>query len=91
MMSGLFIPDPDPNFLPIPDPGSRGSKRHLDPGSATLVVHSPGFVQPEKAAAVGGRLRIESDESEYDSEMDDFIDDTEPTVDISKEIRSIFG
>jgi hypothetical protein len=48
-------------------------------------------VQPEKAAAVGGRLRIESDESEYDSEMDDFIDDTEPTVDISKEIRSIFG
>jgi hypothetical protein len=90
MMSGLFISDPDPYFLPIPDLGSRGSKRPRIPGSATLV-HSPGFVQPEKAAAVGGRLRIESDESEYDSEMDDFIDDTEPTVDISKEIRSIFG
>ncbi len=24
--SGLFIPDPDPYFLPIPDPGSRGQK-----------------------------------------------------------------
>jgi hypothetical protein len=24
--SGLFIPDPDPDFLPIPDPGSRGQK-----------------------------------------------------------------
>ncbi len=23
---GLFIPDPDPEFLPIPDPGSRGQK-----------------------------------------------------------------
>jgi hypothetical protein len=23
---GLFIPDPDPDFLPIPDPGSRGQK-----------------------------------------------------------------
>ncbi len=22
----MFIPDPDPNFLPIPDPGSRGQK-----------------------------------------------------------------
>ncbi len=24
--SGLFIPDPDPDLLPIPDPGSRGQK-----------------------------------------------------------------
>jgi hypothetical protein len=29
---GLFIPDPDPDFLPIPDPGSRGQK---GTGSAT--------------------------------------------------------
>jgi len=36
------------------------------------------------------RQRIESD-SEYDSEMDDFIDDSEGKVDISEEIRSIFG
>ena len=48
-------------------------------------------MQSEKPTSTGGRLRIESDESEYDSEMDDFIDDTETNVDISKEIRSIFG
>jgi SPT2 chromatin protein. len=35
--------------------------------------------------------RIESD-SEYDSELDDFIvDDNDAEVDISKEISSIFG
>ncbi len=33
-MTGLFIPDPDPDFLPIPDPGSRGQKGN---GSATLI------------------------------------------------------
>jgi hypothetical protein len=31
------IPDPDANFLPIPDPGSRGQKGPGS-GSATLVV-----------------------------------------------------
>ncbi len=29
--SGLFIPDPDPDSVSIPDPGSRGSKRHRIP------------------------------------------------------------
>ncbi len=32
--SGLFIPEPDPDFLPIPDPGSKGQK---GTGSATLT------------------------------------------------------
>lgn len=36
------------------------------------------------------RQRIDS-ESEYDSEMDDFIDDSDAKVDISAEIRKIFG
>jgi len=35
-------------------------------------------------------MRIESD-SEYDSEMDDFIDDSDAKIDISAEIRNIFG
>ena len=40
----------------------------------------------------GGRNRIESDDEEdEDSEMDDFIDDSEAKMDISAEIRSIFG
>jgi len=38
------------------------------------------------------KRRIESDsEEEYDSEMDDFIDDSEDKVDIGAEIRNIFG
>jgi hypothetical protein len=37
ILSGIFIPDPDPDFLPIPDPGV---KKAPDPGSgsATLVI-----------------------------------------------------
>jgi hypothetical protein len=34
--SQIRIPDPDPDFLPIPDPGSRGQKGSVS-GSATLV------------------------------------------------------
>ncbi len=44
--SGLFIPDPDPDVWPIPDPGSRiqGSKRHRIPDpqhclKVSLVCH----------------------------------------------------
>ncbi len=33
--SGMFIPDPDLDFLPTPDPGSRGQK---GTGSATLLT-----------------------------------------------------
>ncbi len=33
--SGLFIPDRDPDFLPVPDPGV---KKALFPGSATLLL-----------------------------------------------------
>jgi hypothetical protein len=35
----MFIPDPDLDFLPIPDPGSRiqGSKKAPDPGSLILI------------------------------------------------------
>jgi hypothetical protein len=33
----LFIPDPDPDFLPIPDPGSRGQK---GTGSRIRIHHT---------------------------------------------------
>lgn len=36
-------------------------------------------------------LRIEDDDSEYDSEMDDFIDDGDEEEDVSSHIRDIFG
>ena len=58
-------------------PGER--KRHDDGGRVS-----------GRGGGGGGR-RIESDSEEYDSEMDDFIDDTDAKVDISAEIRNIFG
>ncbi len=37
----MFIPDPDPDFLTIQDPGSRGQKcTGPGPGSATLLLRS---------------------------------------------------
>ncbi len=37
LRSGLFIPDPDPDFLPFPDPGSRSQ---LSTGSRTRIRHT---------------------------------------------------
>jgi hypothetical protein len=38
----LFIPDPEPDFLLVPDPKipDPGVKKAPDPGSATLLVYS---------------------------------------------------
>ena len=54
--------------------------------TSEVMNHTNFFKVKEKSR----RQRIESD-SEYDSEMDDFIDDSGGNVDISEEIRSIFG
>lgn len=51
---------------------------------------SPEFRRKPSGSKQAKRQRIDS-ESEYDSEMDDFIDDTEANIDISAEIRNIFG
>ena len=62
---------------------SSGSKRD---NNSDKSRHLPG-----DRGRPGGR-RIESDSDEdYDSEMDDFIDDSDAKVDISAEIRNIFG
>jgi hypothetical protein len=40
MRSGWFIPDPDADFLPIPDPGVKDPDpgvKDPDPGSGTLI------------------------------------------------------
>jgi hypothetical protein len=36
---GLFIPDPDPDFLPIPDPGVKKWHRIPDPDPQHFDVH----------------------------------------------------
>uniref|UniRef100_A0A1L8DDD1 Protein SPT2 homolog n=1 Tax=Nyssomyia neivai TaxID=330878 RepID=A0A1L8DDD1_9DIPT len=47
--------------------------------------------RPEPPRPALKRARIEDDDSEYDSEMDDFIDDEPQENDYSKHIRDIFG
>ncbi|XP_030567692.1 protein SPT2 homolog isoform X2 [Drosophila novamexicana] len=44
-----------------------------------------------KPAEPGNKRRIYDDDSEYDSELDDFIDDGDCEEDISSHIRDIFG
>ena len=39
----------------------------------------------------GPKNRIESDDEDYDSEMDDFIDDSDCKIDVSAEIAKMFG
>jgi len=51
-------------------------------------------MQQSKAASASkksGKKRVIESDSEYDSEMDDFIDDGEQEVDYSSAIKEIFG
>ena len=74
---------------------SGGSKRDIN---SVESRHFPGERKRQengsrdsrRIGGSGGR-RIESDSEDYDSEMDDFIDDTDAKVDIGAEIRNIFG
>jgi protein SPT2 len=72
-------------------PVPSGSKRPRSPETrrSRLPSRSPSPELRRKSDAK--RLRIESDESDYDSEMDDFIDDSDAKFDFSAEIRNIFG
>jgi hypothetical protein len=45
--SGLFIPDSDPDFLPIPVP-DPGFKKALDPGSETKTLRKSAYLQTYK-------------------------------------------
>lgn len=47
--------------------------------------------QKPSSAASKRRILEDSDEDEYDSEMDDFIDDDDAELDYSSEIRKMFG
>jgi len=73
--------------------GSRGEKRDINSVQARSFPGEKRRPEPKKRKDdVGYKRRIESDsEEEYDSEMDDFIDDADSRVDISAEIRNIFG
>ena len=62
------------------------------PGPSRKRPRSPSPPPPAHRRSAGGRARvIESDDEEDDSDMDDFIDDSDAKMDISAQIRNIFG
>merc|ERR1712123_37644 len=72
---------------------SKGGKRDINSVEARTFPGEKRRPEPKKSKGdFGYKRRIESDsEEEYDSELEDFIDDTDSKVDISAEIRNIFG
>ncbi len=63
----MFIPDPDLDFLPIPDPGSRGQKGPdpgglverwwLNPGGGWLIMKE--MVAKQRGRWLGGEMGCE--------------------------------
>lgn len=57
---------------------------------SNFYIHYPGLMLPPITSAY--KRKYEDEEDEYDSEMDDFIDDGgEVQEEISKHIKEIFG
>merc|ERR1712212_631253 len=71
---------------------SSSGKRDVREVEARRFPGEKGYREERGGGSGGWKNRIESEsEEEYDSELDDFIDDSDAKIDISKEIRSIFG
>ncbi|CRK90550.1 CLUMA_CG004254, isoform A [Clunio marinus] len=51
----------------------------------------PREMKRPKQLQISNKRRIEDEDSEYDSELDDFIDDSDVNIDYSAEIKNIFG
>merc|ERR1719229_472367 len=71
---------------------SSSGKRDVREVEARRFPGEKGFREERGGGSGSWKNRIESEsEEEYDSELDDFIDDSDAKIDVSKEIRSIFG
>ncbi|KFQ79777.1 Protein SPT2, partial [Phoenicopterus ruber ruber] len=74
------------NLVPRPSNGQINGMRSFQ--GHRPVLHPQGLGRPP----ISYKRQIEDDDDEYDSEMDDFIEDEgEPQEEISKHIREIFG
>jgi hypothetical protein len=68
----MFVPDPDLDFLPIPDPGFRvqkgtGSRIPGESRSATLIeqkVDAPYLTAGSRRARCGFQLKIKNEKAE---------------------------
>merc|ERR1712012_248520 len=71
---------------------SSSGKRDVREVEARRFPGEKGYREERGGGSGSWKNRIESEsEEEYDSELDDFIDDSDAKIDVSKEIRSIFG
>merc|ERR1711971_303398 len=71
---------------------SSSGKRDVRQVEARRFPGEKGYREERGEGSGSWKNRIESEsEEEYDSELDDFIDDSDAKIDVSKEIRSIFG
>jgi len=71
---------------------SSSGKRDVREVEARRFPGEKGYREERGGGSASWKNRIESEsEEEYDSELDDFIDDSDAKIDVSKEIRSIFG
>ncbi|KAA0193890.1 hypothetical protein HAZT_HAZT010099 [Hyalella azteca] len=90
--SGKNLPPTKSNSLSRPpvQPTSSGLSRPAMPNKSRQFP--PADMKPLKKPSGGryGRVDSEDEDSEYDSEMDDFIDDGEPELDYSSEISKMF-
>ena len=76
-------------FVPFPPPDAPPFRRNVEDGAARW----DSLMQKSKASAnkKSSKKRVIDSDSEYDSEMDDFIDDGDAGVDVSSMIKDIFG
>ena len=100
--SSINKPSPTPKGRPLLPSDAKSSRkpatsnRQFPPTDVRPVTSSRQFPPPDlrpiNKKPISGRLnRVDSDDSEYDSEMDDFIDDGEEELDYSSEIKKMFG
>lgn len=80
------------NFLSRPSNGPVINRRPPPPPGYRPMMHPPGR-PPRPPGPISYKRRLDDDDDEeYDSEMDDFIDDAGASQDeISKHIKEIFG
>ncbi|KAM8719860.1 hypothetical protein ACLKA7_005993 [Drosophila subpalustris] len=84
--------EPSAKMRALPPNGVQQQRRRPPPNDGRGGGRGPSMSTGRKQAEMGNKRRIyDEDDSEYDSELDDFIDDGDCEEDISSHIRDIFG
>jgi hypothetical protein len=87
---GSWIPDPDPDFLPIPDPGSRGQKGT----GSRLPGPDPQHCLPQLALPLSFRPSKSTGSSDYIDRYSRYLfieDGSEFRLDDKKKCKILYG